>query len=192
MSFVLLDLHPLFNNDGISWDHCLEDGDFDGEGGTYPAESLPPSNSLCGCQDIPFFFPSKEDGALNNVALEGQRLAFPAGRYHSLYLLGAADSGYFAEWLEVEEEDGRSRCCRLELSSWHGFEGPRFNERPGLVCSGYHSGDLGDTHSDGRVQREVWMWVQCIALEPRRPLRALIFPDNPCLHLFAATLEQGR
>lgn len=34
MSFVLLDLHPLFNNDGICWDHCLEDGDVDGEGST--------------------------------------------------------------------------------------------------------------------------------------------------------------
>lgn len=191
MSFVLLDLHPLFNNDGISWDHYLEDGDFDGEGGTYPAESLPPSNTRCECRGIPFFFPSKEDGALNNVALEGQSLVLPEGQYQSLYLLGAADSGYFAEWLEVEEEEG-SRCCRLELSSWHGFEGPRFGEWPGLVCNGYHSGDLGDTHSDGRVRREVWMWVQSIALEPGRRLRRLTFPDNPCLHLFAATLEPGR
>ena len=192
MSFVLLDLHPLFNNDGISWDHRLADGDFDGEGGTYPAESLPPSNSLCECQGIPFFFPSKEDGALNNVALEGQRLALPTGCYRSLYLLGAADCGYFAEWLEVEEEGGSRRCCRLELSSWHGFEGAGFGESPGLVCNGYHSGDLGDTHSDGRVRREVWMWVQHIALGPHQAINSLVLPDNPCLHLFAATLEQGR
>ena len=189
MAFVLLDLHPLFNNDGISWDHALQDGDFDGEGGTYPAESLPPSNTLLECQGIPFFFPDKRDGAFNNLALEGQRLAVAVGCYAALHLLGAADSGYFAEWLEVEEEGGISRCCRLELSSWHGFEGPRFGEQPGLVCDGYHSGDLGNTHSDGRVKREVWMWVQRIPLALQRPLQALIFPDNPCLHLFAATLE---
>lgn len=44
MSFVLLDLFPLFNNDGISWDHYLEDGDFDGEGGPIrPKACRPPT-----------------------------------------------------------------------------------------------------------------------------------------------------
>lgn len=186
--FIPLDLRPLFNNDGISWDADLGDGDFDGEGGTYPAEDLPPGNALVECRGIPFFFPDKEDGALNNVALEGQRLAVPAGAYRALHLLGAADSGSFAQWLEVEETGGGRGRCSLGLSSWHGFEGALFGERVGLMCSGFHSGDLGDTHTDGRVRREVWMWVQTIRLEGG-PIRALVFPDHPCLHLFAATLE---
>jgi len=189
--FIPLDLQPLFDNDGISWDADLGNGDFDGEGGTYPAEDLPPSNTLVEFQGIPFFFPDKEDGARNNVALEGQRLAVPVGGYRALHLLGAADSGSFAEWLEVEElAGGRERYC-LGLSSWHGFEGPVFNERLGITCSGFHSGDLGNTHTDGRVQREVWMWVQAIRLEESRPIQALVFPDNPCMHLFAATLESA-
>lgn len=189
--FVPLDLQPLFNNDGISWDADLGDGDFDGEGGTYPAEDLPPSNTLVECQGIPFLFPDKEDGARNNVVLEGQRLEIPVGRYRALHLLGAADSGSFAAWLEVEEETGGRERHRLGLSSWHGFEGPRFGERPGIACSGFHSGDLGNTHTDGRVRRQVWIWVQRLRLEEGRVIRALVFPDNPCLHVFAMTLEGG-
>lgn len=91
----------------------------------------------------------------------------------------------------MEEEGGGSRCYRLELSSWHGFEEPRFGEWPGLVCDGYHSGDLGNTHGRGQVRREVWIWVQHLLLAPDQCLQMLVFPDNSCLHLFAATLESG-
>ena len=65
-----------FNLDGISGETNRADGDFDGQGRTFPAEQLPKGLQVAG---VDFRFGDTEDGRLNVVAAKGQRIALPAG-----------------------------------------------------------------------------------------------------------------
>lgn len=97
MQHYPLDLSRYLNNDGISFETDVEDGDFDGLGNTYPAEKLPASKQLTNLCGTPLLFPDKRDGTFNNVVLEAQQIMVPSGNYSTLAVIGAADSGRYAD-----------------------------------------------------------------------------------------------
>jgi len=142
--FVLLDLRSYFNNDGISYDPLKCDGDFDGKGATYPAEDLPPSNSLIMVDDIPFYFPSKENGFMNNMVLSSQIINFDPAFIKAMHVLGAVE-GQFGEVYEEEVtiscEDGTYEAVYLGLSNW--LLPARYNERIAFQCSHLHFPEPG-------------------------------------------------
>ena len=187
--YVVLDLRPYFNNDGISSDANRADGDFTGNGKTYPAEDLPPSNAPVEFDGIVFHFPDKSDGLDNNILLEGQVIPIPKDIYDTLYVLGASiekddleDTLYF-----VCADDSREEAF-LGLSGWYACHCLKYGEQIAIKCSGYHVASQ-HVYMD-RVEVDYGMWIQTIPIRSRYPLSAIELPDNPGMHIFAMTLRR--
>lgn len=144
--FYPVNISEYFNNDGISYDNLKNDGAFDGHGATYPAEELPMSNSIIKIDDIPFYFPNKEEGARNNLTLRRQTFSFPANLYKNLLVLGASESPKgksFREEAIITFSDGDSQSIHIGLSNWLLY--PVFNERLSFGCSHVHNPDRGQS-----------------------------------------------
>lgn len=150
-TFVTIDLRRHFNNDGISFDAAKGDGDFDGKGGAFPGEELPGSNSLISLDGIPFFFPSKEDGHLNNMALAGQSIGFEPALLKAVHVIGAVEGQngeVYEEEITVSLENGTFHPLYLGLSNW--LLPARYNEKVAFQCSHLHFPDAGQESSPGR------------------------------------------
>jgi len=150
-NYLLLDLRRHFNNDGISYDELKCDGDFDGRGASFPAEELPNSTHVIEMDRIPFYFPSKENGILNNMVLSGQTIAIPENRYQCLYVLGCVDgqSGeVYEEEVTLSLSDGTYVPVYVGLSNW--LLGAKYKERLAFQCSHLHVPDPGQSVAPGR------------------------------------------
>jgi hypothetical protein len=185
--FACVDLATLFNNDGISYVGNVLDGDLDGTGMTFPAQHLPSSNALAWLCDIPFLFPDKEDGALNNLALDGQRINTPGGCYCRVHLLGCSDAGDQQEEVVLEYSDSTTNCL-LGLSSCRTAWGARYGELSAVAFQEMHFRP-GDSHCMN-VEQACSLWIQTIAVDPHRGLLSLVMPMNITMHLFALTLRR--
>ena len=187
-AYLILDLTPYFNNDGISYDADRTDGNFDGDGATYPAEDLPPSNSPVECEGVVFRFPSKEDGQNNNIVLEGQWIVVPQDVFDGLYFLGVSLGGYLEDVVRFVFADGSKEEAFLGLSGWNKSHNLRYGERVGMLCSGYHFPSK-HIYTD-RVGVDYGIWMQHIPIGAAHPLVAVELPDNPGMHIFAMTLHR--
>jgi len=143
-SFVTVNLSEYFNNDGISYDDLKSDGDFDGFGATYPAEELPPSNSLIAINGVPFLFPSKELDYKNNMSLSGQIMPVEINTYKNLFILGSTEGKNgesFEEEVTVSLLDGTYASICVGLSNW--LLRPIYNEQLAFLCTHIHYPDEG-------------------------------------------------
>lgn len=152
--YFLLDLRRHFNNDGISYDAFKGDGDFNGYRATYPAEELPASNSLIYMGDVPFYFPSKEDGFMNNFALTGQSIGVEPDYYKNIFVLGAVEGmngEVYEEEVTVSFEDGTYKNIYIGLSNW--LLSPKYNETAAFQCSHIHIPEQGmETVKNKQIQ----------------------------------------
>jgi alpha-mannosidase len=76
-----------YNTDGISFDENRTDGDFDGQGNTYPAELWP---AEIVSNDVVFKMGSPADGQKNFLSAKGQIIILPEGDYNTLYILASS------------------------------------------------------------------------------------------------------
>ena len=183
----IFDLTEHFNNDGISSDQDRTDGDFTGTGQTYPEEDLPPSNTRVSYGGVPFAFPDKSDGALNNISLEGQRLFVTERCYERLFILGAADVTSLEDRMVVASGQETHHDLPLQLSSWRLGRNLKYGELPAIKCSGFH---FPSQHvSTEKLDITYGIWMQTISL-PRITVTSILMPDNPGMHIFALTLEE--
>jgi hypothetical protein len=180
--FVILDLEPHFNNDGVSWARNLVDGGFNVWGISYPAEALPAAGSVV-VWDVPFVFPSKDDGRPNNMAMEGQRLPVPPGRYRWLNLLGASENR--CEDLITLVHAGGPEKVFLGLADWWTGGTPYFGERVAFRSETAHY----PSHVQERMP--LTLWFQRLRLDESRALKAIAWPDNPAMHVFSLTLTRA-
>ena len=187
--FLMLNIVPFFNNDGISSDADRTDGDFTGAGNTYPEEDLPPSNSIVECEGVAFRFPDKADGLNNNVSLEGQRIPVPQNLYDSLYFLGASSGYSLEDTVRFTFVDGTVEDVFLGLSSWRLCHGLKYGERVAIKCSGYH---FPSQHVyTNRIDVDYGIWMQQIPINDRGILNNITFPDNSDMHIFSVTLRRA-
>jgi hypothetical protein len=188
-TFTPIDLTSYFNNDGIAFDHNLNDGDFDAIGifspGTfnYAGEALPESNSMVTCSGIPFRFPDKSDGEKNNILLAGQTIAVPQGKYTVIYTLGASVNGNFEEPVIFRFSDGSEEKILLGLSDW--CQSPKFGEVAAIYAD-FRQMKFGDRAPDTNN-----IWLKTIAIDSTKDLTAFQLPTHQCMHLFAITLGTG-
>lgn len=180
-----LDLGELYNNDAFSTPRNPSKGNFDARssalGATYPAEHAPPASAVAEILGVPFYFPPTDESA-NNVALKGQRVVVPTGRYTTLWLLGASEQGNYASDLTLEYADGSAVSVTLGLSDW--CQLPRYGERVALEFNQRRG-------AGGAVERITCrIFMQTIDLEPGKELTALLLPDRETMHVFAVTLEE--
>ncbi len=180
-----LDLGELYNNDAFSTPRNPSKGNFDARssalGATYPAEHAPPARAVAEILGVPFYFPPTDEAA-NNVALKGQRVVVPTGRYTTLWLLGASEQGNYASDLTLEYADGSAVAVTLGLSDW--CQLPRYGEQVALEFNQRRG-------AGGAVERITCrIFMQTIDLEPGKELTALLLPDRETMHMFAVTLEE--
>jgi alpha-mannosidase len=107
-----------FNLDGVSSEANRADGDFDGQGHTFPAEQLPSALEIGG---VTFRFGDTKDGARNVVAARGQRVPLPDGAWNRAYVLAAAVEGDAPNTpFSLERRRGSAVPARLEIQDWVG------------------------------------------------------------------------
>jgi hypothetical protein len=181
--WVLLDLAPLFNWDSISTAGNLADGAFNVWQNAFPAEELPASDSIVRVAGVPFRFPPKEDGCLNNVRCSGERLDLPPGRYDWIYVLAASERRA-EDTVYLHFASGAIEPEWFRISDiWPG--GPaRFGEVEAFRTKNIHF----PRHIQPRIEPVIWM--QRIPVARQEPLAWLRLPDNIAIHLFAATAVQ--
>jgi hypothetical protein len=188
--FEVVELSPYFNNDGISYRHNRMDGDLDGEGMTFPAEELPESCAIVTLCGIDFFFPDKRDGALNNLFLEGQLIAIPPNQYSVLHVLGVSEGGSFEDKIAFQYTDGGEERVMLGLTNCRLPWGEvKFGEQRPLLFAEMHF-PPGDWHTSSD-HPTCGLWLQSLAIDSARKLRAIQLADNPAMHLFAMTLQRA-
>jgi hypothetical protein len=182
--WVLLDLEPLFNWDSISFANNLQDGAFNVWRNSFPAEELPASGSLIHVAGVPFRFPPKEDGRLNNIRCSGERLDVPPGRYDWIYVLAASERRA-EDTVFLHFTTGAIEMEWLRVSDVWPCSPVRFGEVEAFRTRNTHY----PRHVQPRV--EASMWMQRIPVSRQEPLAWLRLPDNIAIHLFAATAAQA-
>jgi hypothetical protein len=180
-SAVPVDVGPHLNNDGITSEFYMGDGDFDGAGRTYPSAQLPQTGRLTD-DGIPFLFVNGAEDTLNNVLAAGQVIAVPAGRYARLHVLGAADTGNASRALTVTYTDG-SVTASLQLTAW--TSGAAYGESEAIRTRQVHT-------RTGPQPLQAAVFHQVIEVDPARELASITMPAaaTPRLHVFALTVEK--
>lgn len=176
----MLDLSALFNNDGISYASNLRDGGFNVWNNTFPAEELPASHSVVKVKSIPFRMPPKEDGQLNNIVCQRQRVDLPPNQYDWIYILASAERRA-ADLVYMHYVSGGVDPEWLRVSDFWPEAGAHFGEIEAFRCAQMHF----PRHVQPRVQPGIWL--QRIPVPRQEPLDWIHLPDNFAIHIFAAT-----
>lgn len=178
--FVLLDLQPLFNWDSISYASNLRDGTFNVWKNSFPAEELPASHSIVEIDGIPFRFPSKEDGQMNNVRCAGERLDVAPGRYDWIYVLAASERRA-EDTVYLHFTNGAIEMEWFRISDFWPGAPARFGEVEAFRTRNIHF----PRHVQPRIEPVIWM--QRIPVTRQEELAWVHLPNNIAIHLFAAT-----
>ena len=123
-SYTYIDLTPLMNSDGFSFNSKRDDGDLDGGGNAYPAEELTSSSGFTSCRapdhgQVRWRTPNPADGAKNCVRSSGQVIAAPAGHYVRAYFLAmASNTSTINTQMILNYSDGTS-MAPFEITDWY-------------------------------------------------------------------------
>ena len=179
---VQVDLQAHFDNDAITSEFYMGDGDFDGAGNTYPAAALPQTGGVTD-DGIPFLFVNGVEGSRNNVTAAGQTIAVQPGRYVRLHLLGASDNGNSDASMTVTYADGSTAALPLRLTDWKA--GPAYHETEAIRAPQYHS-------RGGAKDVKVAIFHQVVVVDPAKELSSITLPTltGPRPHLFAISAER--
>jgi alpha-L-fucosidase 2 len=177
-----VDLEQWFDNDAITNEFFMGDGDFDGAGNTYPAAQLPQTGSITD-DGVPFVVVNGVEGTKNNLTAAGQTITVPPGRYSWLHLLGASDNGNADSTVTATYADGSTAALPLQLTDWK--SGPVFGETEAIRTRQFHT-------RTGPRDVAVAIFHQKVVLDETRELRSLTLPalTGPRPHLFALSLEK--
>jgi lysophospholipase L1-like esterase len=177
-----LDLTGAYDRDAIASARHPEDGDFDGLGWSYAAETLPTAGPAV-LAGTPFVFPSSADGAENAVTARGQTLDVPDVPARELHLLGAASGGASEGTVTLTYTDGSTADLPLAFSDWAAQ--PQPGEAVAVAAPyRYRAGT-------GRDGPAVGIFARTLPLDPDRVLRSVRLPDDARLKLFAATVDRS-
>ncbi|GAA4540933.1 glycosyl hydrolase family 95 catalytic domain-containing protein [Amycolatopsis samaneae] len=181
---VTVELAGVLNSDGVTSEFYLGDGDFDGAGNTYPAAALPQTGQLTD-DGVPFLFVNGAEGTPNNVLGTGQAIPLPAGKYATLHVLGAADTGKATTTLTVSYRDGTSAQVPLRLTDWR--SAASFGETEAVVTTQMHT-------RAGIQATRLAIFHQRVPLDAAREVVSVTLPaaTGPRPHLFALTLEKPK
>ncbi|WP_211349328.1 PKD domain-containing protein [Nocardioides litoris] len=176
---AVADLAPFFNNDGISTHANPGDGNFDGGGWAFAAETLPAAvrdngGSLV-VDGVDFEFPSPADGRRNNVEANGQTIPLPTGRYTGLSILGSAHNGDVDQPVTITYADGSTSTAQLRFTDW--AVSPKFGETTAVDMPHRHN-------SGGDTSPRVYLWAQSLPVQDK-DLASITLPVDAKLHVFA-------
>ncbi len=189
---VPLKLEALFDNDAIADAKARSDGNFDCPdhaadipGSVFPAENLPATGSKFAFDGVSYLFPSKEKGDFNNVSCNGQRVEVPPGRYKALHIVGTSENGSCRETLAIAYKEGPADS-ELALRDWCQKPGEGDRVAFEAPCRYTYS---SEKRTVVREEIQPRIWLQKIALDPKKTLESFALPYTRRMHVFAATLE---
>jgi len=112
---VSIQLELPYDTDVFSFDDHREDGAFDPEGRTYPAELVP---ATVVADSVAFKLGPKFEGAKNAVACRGQVVDIPGGNLNRLYFLAAATEENQKGIFKIGDKE-----IEIPVGFWTGFMG---------------------------------------------------------------------
>ncbi len=195
-------LNLAFDCDVISTDANRADGDMDGTGRTYPAETLPATLRWKG---IDFNLGSGEAGKSNALSCKGQSISLPGGEYDRIVVLAAANKrteGRFLIGDDAQEE--------ITIGEWSGLVGQHDNrvwhkdfleidykckgEVVGLVPGYVHRDPIAcfTHHRHNPDRNEAYRFAYIFAYEMNLPAGAskLTLPNDPSIKVFAVSVAR--
>ncbi|OAA29162.1 hypothetical protein AT15_04005 [Kosmotoga arenicorallina S304] len=179
--YFLLELSPLYNNNGVVDSNHRREGNFDNiegiTGASYPFEELKKAvdNGLLTLESIPFLF---SDNGMDNLRTKKQciNIGFKAT---DLWILGSSDHGDYTGELIVKYKDGQQESFMLGLSDWCGT--PRYGEKSLQLAFRYDS--AGNTE---RISCK--LYLQHFKLKGDE-IETILLPDIITMHIFGITLK---
>lgn len=198
--FLPAHLQNEFDVDGVSWDAARGDGNFDGQGRTFPAEILPPEvlaantrftsypcGYLCAAEGtgldssrrVVFELPDKADGKPNFISCHGQKLALGVPKCSKLHILAAAIVDTDADF-SLQFDDGTTLQQRISMTAWDSE--PRFGGHVAFRAFHRHTPTGDEPVPCYLVHYE-------LMADSRRVLETLALPDNPNVRIMAITAE---
>jgi alpha-mannosidase len=193
-----------YNIDVFSFNELKQDGAFDNEGATFPAEMI--SDTLVS-EGINFNIGPRKNGGRNAVSCRGQNIRLPPGDYDRLYLLACAANGDAEAFFMV---DGAATSLRIQ--DWSGFLGlwdnrvfefvvpeVSFAVRNPLqrILPGYIKRQPLAWFSNHRHQRSgqdqiyTYCYLFKYSLDLPKGAKMLTLPDSPRIRIFAATVARN-
>ncbi len=178
-SSVPVDLAASFDAQGFAKDGTAlpANGGFDGEGASLSAALLGASQTWNGVR-----FNLGPAQGKNIVSGAANAIALPAGKYLSLWILGASVEGsQMAQSFTVNYADGTSDNLVQNMSDW--FQPRSFVGESRAVKMPYRN-----TASGARDERTFYAYSYGLALNPTKTVRSLQLPNNPNVKILAVTL----
>lgn len=117
---IPLDISSLYNNRGFAMKP--NDSNFDGNGGGYPGDSLPPSNFVY--NGINFTFPQYNPAGNDNVLALGQTIQVPQGRYFSVQMLASCENGLASGFINATYSDNTTSSSPVLVPAWYNWPYP--------------------------------------------------------------------
>ena len=178
-SSIAVNLAPTFNNTGIASDGATfeTNGGFDDGGAAF-------SGALAGRELVArnVRFVSGAPDQSNVVAANGESVALPAGKFGSLWLLGAAINGVTrGQSLVVTYDDGTTQSLAQNFSDW--FAPQSFPGESRALKMNYRN--LADGTRDARPFA---LYAYGFALDPTKTVRSLSLPRNRNIRIVAISL----
>lgn len=199
---VFADLTKLYNVDGISDEDDPTDGNFDGNGRTFPASLLPPfadapiapaglwqATSRSGPDSprrISFRLGSKGPKANNFIACKGQRIELgkSAAQCKTLHILAASSGKDITTNIRLIFQEPSSESEDLLVFSVNKWDAPPARpEQQGYTVRRVHT-------PQGSVPGAVGLHHYVITVREPRKLVALQLPNEPDIKIAALTLEK--
>lgn len=179
--YFLLDLFPLYNNNGIVDANHRRKGNFDNiqgiTGASYPLEEIKKNieNGFLLMKDIPFLF---SDNGLDNLRTKKQCIKVGL-KASELWILGSSDHGDYTGELVIKYKNGQQESFFLGLSDWCGQ--PKYGERSLQFDYRYDS--------TGNVEHlNCKLYLQHFKLKGDE-IEAISLPDVVTMHIFGITLK---
>ncbi|WP_328461723.1 glycoside hydrolase family 3 C-terminal domain-containing protein [Streptomyces sp. NBC_00448] len=173
-----------FDNVGISDDASPGEGDFDGGGRSFSAQTLAAAGLTPGAQvthdGVTFTWPNSAPGTPDNVIAGGQ--SFPltgTGGTLGFLATGAGDASGTGT---VTYTDGTTQAYSLAVNDWTDNNAPA----PGsdILATLPHRNASGG----GSTDIPVHVYGTTVALQPGKTVAYLTLPDAPSLHVFATAI----
>lgn len=182
-SSVAVDLSKAFNAIGITADGAKfgADNGFDSGGAAFSAKDVGANLTT---KNVKFALGAP--GANNIVTANGATVNLPAGKFASLWMLGAAvEGGQRAQEFVVNYADGTKQTLVQNLSDWYAPQS--FPGESRAVKT------EGRNMMDGtRDPRPFSMYSYGFALDPNKTVQSLTLPNNPNVKIAGVSLAKAQ
>lgn len=193
-----------YDTDAVSTRANHADGGFDGEGRTYPADTLP---SQIVSESVAFQTGPTADGQKNALACRGQTVALPPGDYDRIELLAAADGDKTVQFQVLPG----GKPTTTVVQDWGGYIGQWDNRLwkgqvpelayswdndldglvPGYVKPARVAWFCSHRHERGGVGVYQYCYLFKYGFDVPKGATSLVLPDAPGVRVFAATMVRN-